>query len=254
MRRVPVRRRIVPASPTPALEAHLMSKYVAFPLLLLAMTACKKSSRTIVEPQVLSCASTVPTGRLTQPVQGGAVVYTTSAGWKITMDTIEVRIVPMGSISYYVLSGSVHEYLSGKHIKDLLQTRRSLELPGGTLVTIAESAISSIPGADRTDLVNWISIYDGTESHRIAFNQRKPSVVRSCALARFEEELEHDGETGRLSETQGGLRFENIYNQGVSSSGVPLSKVFELIPLGQTDYARPSFVADYYDDPRLNAT
>jgi hypothetical protein len=230
-----------------------MSRYLAVPLLLLAV-ACKKKANAITEPQVLSCAATDVTGRLTRSANGPAFVYTTQAGWKIAIDSIRIRITPVSPISYYELWGSSHENLSGKHIKDLLQTRRSLELDGGTLITIAAETVPPNATGSGMEWIRWISIYDGNETHRISVNGGKPSLTRSCALTRFEETLEYDGETGRLSETQGGLRFENIYTQGESAGGIPLDKIPQLVPLGQTNYSIPGQVNDFFDDPRLNAT
>lgn len=76
------------------------------------------------------------------------------------------------------------------------------------------AAISPIRTGAGMDWIRWISIHEGKRVNRIAYGVGQQAVSRSRALARFEEASEFDGETGRLSETQGGLRFANIHHQG----------------------------------------
>ena len=200
--------------------------------------------------RALSCASTVPVGRLTRAPNGGAFHFTTAAGWTIRIDQTSMLIRGLDSTGAYEYWGSTHESLRGKHIKDILEHRRSLVLSGSTLVTIdiTPRAVDPSPQA----WVNYVSIYDGNETHRI--DMQTYAVVQSCLLPRFGEADEHDGETAELREAPEGLYFNNIYTQGVSSSGIPLVKVLNLVPLGFADYVRRNNVTDFFDDPRFGHT
>ena len=199
----------------------------------------------------LSCASTVPTGRLTRPNPGGSYLYTTQSGWKIELtptwiltmtepqahSKVEWWGTPSGGLA---LS---HENMNGKHIKDWLGSRRSMELPGNALITVQ---------AGGTPATGHVSIYDGTESHRIDLPGF--TVSRSCAIARFEEDLEHDGETSRVFDDGTGFVYDGIYQQGASGTGAPLQKAFQLIPFARTFFAQPNTTNDFYDDPRIGHT
>jgi hypothetical protein len=206
---------------------------------------------TVSAPPALSCASTVPTGRLTRPAPNGPYLYTTTTGWKVELTTTWILTMTepeaRAKVEWWGTPNNgvamSQESLNGKVIKWWNGSRRSMELPGNVLITVQ---------AGGTPASGHVSIYDGNESHRIelpSFN-----VVRSCAIARFEEELEHDGEASRLSNDGNGFVYDGIYTQGAAGDGAPLPKVLQIIPLGRTNFAVPSQVIDYFDDPRLGHT
>lgn len=200
-----------------------------------------------------SCASTIATGRLSGPNAQNVFVYVSVEGWTVTIGTEAMTIVspaPAPSM-YYQLWASYHENVGGKHIKDMLADRRTVLLPGGVIITVnaMPQGGESPVGMER---VHWISIYEGTESHRVDMQTHR--VVRSCNRPMFGEADEHDGETMRLFFNEEGMRVENIYQQDASPQGVPLPKVFTTVPLAQTSFTNPNQVIDYFDDPRIGHT
>src|SRR5690606_25725163 len=102
------------------------------------------------------------------------------------------------------------------------------------------------------DWVQWISIYEGNESHRI--DMQTFSVVQSCNLPMFGEADEHDGETASVYFNETGMRMENVYQQDATPEGVPLAKVFNTVLLAQTHFVNPTQVNDYFDDQRFAHT
>jgi hypothetical protein len=100
--------------------------------------------------------------------------------------------------------------------------------------------------------VQWISIYEGNESHRIIMQTF--AVVRSCALPMFGEADDHDGEAASIYLNETGMRMENVYQQDATPAGVPLQKIFGTFLLATTSFANPTQVNDFFDDPRLGHT
>jgi hypothetical protein len=200
----------------------------------------------------------VPTGRLTHAGGTAPYVYTTLSGWIIAIDSRAGNFSnltmehPSGRWTYELWGDAsigsslalTHENLRGKHIKDRFGPRSTYVLPGGAIVTVHASNAAPALG--------FISIYDGNESHRVDLIAHQ--VTRSCALPLFEEADEWDGETSRFLDIVDGMLWEHVYDQAASLTGVPLSKVENIYPLGITSISNPNQVQDFYDDPRLGHT
>ena len=135
-----------------------------------------------------------------------------------------------------------HENLNGKHIKDRLGMRRTVLFPDGAKITL----ISDGPYGP----LQFISIYDGAESHRI--NPRCNTLISSAtdvALARQLDNEEADGETAGFEITSTGLDYFNLYFEDS-----PGSKTGSRVDLGELYRDSPNRVDDYFDDPRLGST
>ena len=209
-------------------------------------------------PPALSCASTVPTGRLTQSGGAGApFIYTTSAGWTITIAKAQfiTAVYAAGNISFEswgsaggvgnaFLTGAQHENINGTHIKDWLAPHRTILLPGGVKLTM--SAFEH-PIAPNVYPVTTVSIYDGNETHRI--DAQNHQVVYSCAIANFEEPEEYDGEAAQIVAESRGWFFEQRYSQAASTTGTPSRLVPMVYPLARTYTDNPGQVNDYYSGP-----
>jgi hypothetical protein len=73
----------------------------------------------------------------------------------------------------------------------------------------------------------------------------------------YGEAAEGDGETGQLIFNTEGLRFENISQEGpllIDSCTGPVVRALNTVPLGQSFFASPNTINDFFDDPRLAAT
>jgi hypothetical protein len=158
---------------------------------------------------------------------------------------------PMQS-NFFELWSSNHESVGGKHIKDILNDRRTILLPGGVIITVPVTPQVPDNRVNGMEWVQWISIYEGTESHRI--DMQTFAVVRSCNLPMFGEADEHDGEAASIYLTETGMRMENVYQQDATPGGVPLQKIFGTFLLATTSFANPTQVNDFFDDPRLGHT
>jgi hypothetical protein len=200
----------------------------------------------------LSCESTTPTGRLTLLPEGGVYRYTTSGGWRVdVIDTWNVTIahpsIPLFSVQFW--GGSLdpiplplaHESLGGKHMKDMVTDRRSIQLPDATLITIYSTA---------SPLSGLVSIHDSDQTHQLEVVAFK--VTQSCMIGNFGEADEADGEASRLWLEAGHLWWENTYNQSADPAGTPGPKVPNPALIGEA--IPPNQINDYFDDPRFGHT
>src|SRR5690606_33906450 len=140
-----------------------------------------------------------------------------------------------------------HENHNGKHIKDCVSTQRSHILGDSTKITI---------NGRLTAQQSQVSIYDNDQTHRFVINHPTDSyeMVWSCALPMFEDELEYDGETSRVSYDDEGMWWHNIYMEAAGPGGTPGPRSHGNEPLSRTYFLNPNNVTDYYDDPRLGHT
>jgi hypothetical protein len=194
-----------------------------------------------------------PTGRMTRPVAGGPFIYTTLQGWTVKMDPVFVTVAPPQGNHKYELFGARQEFFGSKHIKNLLGNRRTIVLPGDVIITVTANQAKLTAGAN--DAVQFVSIYEAAETHRL--NLQSYTADRALSLPKYGEATEADGETGRLIFNTEGLRFENISQEGpllIDSCTGPVVRVLNTVPLGQSFFASPNTINDFFDDPRLAAT
>ena len=212
-----------------------------------------KTATATIKVNPATCVSSVATGRLSGPTNN-EFTYTTLTGWVIKINRSRLLITtpnPQQS-NYYELWGSNHENVGGKHIKDILNDRRTILLPGGVIITVPVTPQAPDNRVNGMEWVQWISIYEGNETHRI--DMQTFAVAQSCALPMFGEADEHDGETASIYFTDTGMRMENVYQQDATPAGVPTQKIFGTFLLATTSFANPNQVNDFFDDPRLGHT
>lgn len=210
-----------------------------------------------IVPAPPGLSSIVPQGRLARPTADGPFVYTTASGWTVTINPTGIVIVDGNDDLRYDLWGSIHESIGLKHVKDLLTGRRTLLLPGDVKITVALNNWEEAEFSGGGDYMRTVSIYEGDETHRIDMSTF--SLVISGAIAQHGEADEHDGETARLSVTDQGLLFENIYEQGLDNphdpcASAPSEMILETVPLALQHAAPSNQIQDYYDDLRMGHT
>ncbi|MEW6280985.1 MAG: hypothetical protein AB1758_20395, partial [Candidatus Eremiobacterota bacterium] len=179
-------------------------------------------------------------GTLQQDCKGKPIEYTTSGGYKVTVNHDKVTILdPCGN--KVEQSGDPHEHVNGKHIKDWDGKARSIILPDGTKITMNASGPHGV--------TEHTSIYDGTQNVQI---DNRSNTVESRSFNPWDtagrERTQMDGETAYMGYGQdGSLIYRNIYKQNENGQVIPFFQ-----DLART---RPGGgVVDLFDDPRLGHT
>ncbi len=207
---------------------------------------------TVNAPPPATCESTVPIGRLTFDGAPGYSFFT-SGNWRVMVrPDYTVRILVPGWPWHLEFWGApttpqspvlTHENLTGKHIKDRLMPARTVHLTDGTTVTLF--------GLDSPETAG-VSIYDQDQTHRIMFKDLR--LTHSCAIGRFGETDEADGEASEVVMNAEGMLWRNTYTQEELPGRIPGPKIPGITPLGQTSFININQVIDFYDDPRLGHT
>lgn len=159
---------------------------------------------------------------------------------------VRIEVWGVGNPEGDPISATAHENLNGKHIKDLLHQRRTILLPDGVIVTMGVTP----PMAG----VRTVNVYDHDAAWRFdAVDNSLTATAASPEEAASWEAAEANGETSEVVFTDvGGVRWDNIYEEGESEAGEPLPRVEARVPLGETfGPNEPTRVNDYYDDLRL---
>lgn len=191
------------------------------------------------------------------PVLGGGggapITYVTASCWTLSIDHDTLQVRDPAQMNKYEVwgagleSGTPHENLNGKHIKDFFGHRRTVSFGGVTLT------MSSAPDEG----VLTATLYDGARSYRVdTATNTVVATTEDAATTAALEAGEADGETALLTVDEGdALRFENLYEQGEDEAEGPLDKVDAPQLLGETGgAASPTQVRDYYDDERYGST
>lgn len=177
---------------------------------------------------------------MVQSASGEPVVYTTRDCWTVKVDTHTVTITDPAKSGSYQSCGDPHENLNGKHVKDWLGSRRSIAFEGAMVTMFAQGP---------TGVVDSLTIYDGPRNYTIvnAGNMIIDQTLDEVStLAR--EEGEADGEAGCLgNKADGGLLFDNTYQQDEDAEAKPVEMVPSLVRVGETFGPEdPNRINDYY--------
>jgi hypothetical protein len=226
-------------------------------LALLSLAACKKDKQPTkpVLPVFGTCVPVASTGRLSFSDPAGPYTYQTSGGGKIEIDLgsrifISHADYPGFKIEFWggtevngvINNSGSHENLNGKHIKDRLNARRTINFPDGAKLTFITNGLYG-------PIVS-ISIYDGAECHHINPVCRTVEYsASSIEISKQLDDLEPDGEAAAFEFTSTGLLYLNTYTEEAAGNKIP-----QRVPLGEIFRANPTQVKDYFDDPRLAAT
>ena len=197
-----------------------------------------------------------PGGHLCQEKPGAPINYTTSGGWKVSINGDKVIATSPDGKQKIEHSGDPHEYVNGKHVKDWEGKQRSMVLPDGTKVTMGAQGANGV--------VETTSIYDGDQNIQI---QNKGNEITHRSFdprdTRARDAWQYDGETAGVSyNNKGGIDYTNYYTQdenfGVRSNHKDLASIQD--PKWYERPFRPFWmfgqqtVHDHYDDPRLLTT
>ncbi len=181
-----------------------------------------------------------PGGELCQEKKGKPISYTTSGGYKVTVNKHEIQITDPSGKNTVKHWGDPHENLNGKHIKDWDGKQRSIILGDGTKLTMSATG----PHGVTTNT----SIYDGNQS--ISIDNNKNEITQHSFDPRVAARLErgqYDGETAVFrTNWNGEARYFNIYNQ---DENFGMTRLYQR--LASTSGGK---VNDLFDDPRLSKT
>lgn len=171
---------------------------------------------------------------------GAPLVYTTRDCWTVKVDVHTVLITDPAKTGTYQTWGDPHENLNGKHVKDWQGSRRSIVFDGAMITMSAQGSNA---------VVDSLTIYDGPKSYTVVSAGNliiDRTHDEASTLAR--DEGEADGEAGCLAnKADGGLLFDNTYQQDEDADGKPLAMVPALIRIGESfGPADPNRVNDYY--------
>jgi hypothetical protein len=225
-------------------------------LLMLSLSACKKNKEEEKLPEFGTCDPMTVAGHMSQESASGPFTFLTSGGGKILITPgrniiISHRDYENFKIEFWggeeVVNGDDimsynHENLNGKHVKDRINTRRTVVFPDGAKITM----VAKGPYEEMLS----ISIYDGAEVHYInaGCNTLEYSTINSTVSKKLDEQ-EADGETSSFEFTTTGLLYFNKYKEDT-----PGNKVDDYYKIGELSRDNPTQVRDYYDDPRLGNT
>lgn len=215
--------------------------------------SCKKENKP-EPPEFGTCQEVTAKGHLTKGSSSGSFIYRTNGGGTITISELGQIVITHDNYAGFKLEfwggdanpsgkhSASHENLIGKHIKDRIDTRRTIIFPDGAKITFA--------APPPFQPLTFISIYDGAEVHRInpGCNTVEYSVI-DAAMAKKLDDAEEDGEASTFEFTTTGLLWVNIYTENT-----PGNKIMNRVLLGELERNNPTNVRDYYDDPRLGHT
>lgn len=223
--------------------------------IVLSLSACKSSTQPGIDPPELpifgQCEAVSPAGGLSyssatqsytfRTSGGGTIIIDLSSSITLSHDEYDGFAIELWSLGQEVTTAQ-HENLNGKHIKDRLQSRRTIIFPDGAKLTMVADG--------STEPLTAAAIVDGPEGHFI--NARCNVPEYSGLDAALAEELDlnmADGEASAFRFTDEGLIWENLYEESAAGS-----RTDSIYPLGEIKRSNPNQVLDYFDDPRIGAT
>lgn len=178
-------------------------------------------------------------GQLCQEKEGKPITYTTSGGYKVTVNGHDITVTDPSGKNEHKTWGDPHENLNGKHIKDWQGKQRSIVLGDGTKITMTADGPQGV--------TETTSIYDGRQNVQITNRGNKVTNHSYDPYdTMFREMSQYDGETALFRTGYNGVAtFDNIYQQ---DSNFNITSLYQ--QLGRTGgHLNPGKVYDFYDDP-----
>lgn len=224
---------------------------VLFCFLLLSVLinpSCKKSSSEESLPDFNSCDGKPIQGHFSYNSITGIYVYHTSGTGIIEIDPRNLVHISdsnfpdfnlefWGGFSGDTLFAFTHESLKGKYLKDRIAAKRTIVFPDGAKITMESVGLSSP--------IRSFSIYDGMESHHVKLDcSTGQIIVWSTANSELTARLDArdpDGETGGYKVVPTGILFQDYYIENTAGN-----KIIDTIPIGETYFADPNHVDDYW--------
>lgn len=175
-------------------------------------------------------------GQLSQEGKGKPISYTTSGGYKVTVNGTDVIVTDPSGKNEVKTWGDPHENLNGKHVKDWNSKQRTIVLGDGTKITMSAPA--------KNGVVENTSIYDGRQNVQIT---NKGNQITNYSFNPYDtmmrEMSQYDGETAVFRTGRNGVAtYDNIYNQDQNFN---ITSLYQQI--GRTGgYLNPGQVQDFY--------
>lgn len=175
-------------------------------------------------------------GTLSQEAEGKPISYTTSGGYKVSIDGTTINVTDPNGKNTVKTWGDPHENVNGTHVKDWEGKQRSIVLEDGTKITMTADGPKGV--------VENTSIYDGNQSVQITNkgNQITGHTFDPRQTA-YLDASQYDGETALFSTGyNGAATYANIYNQ---DSSFNVTRAYQAIAT-TGGYANPNQVNDLY--------
>jgi hypothetical protein len=159
-------------------------------------------------------------GQLQQEAAGKPISYTTSGGYKVSVNKDTINVVDPTGKNTVTTWGDPHQKLNGQDVGDWTGKDRSLVLGDGTKISMHAQGARGV--------VESMSIYD--KNTAIQINNKDNTITNvnnNGYAARSLERSEADGQTAYFGNTMGGKSiFKDIYNQDSSFAVTKLDKLF----------------------------
>ena len=168
--------------------------------------------------------------------EGKPISYTTSGGYKVSIDGTTINVTDPNGKNTVKTWGDPHENVNGTHVKDWEGKQRSIVLEDGTKITMTADGPKGV--------VENTSIYDGNQSVQITNkgNQITGHTFDPRQTA-YLDASQYDGETALFSTGyNGAATYANIYNQ---DSSFNVTRAYQAIAT-TGGYANPNQVNDLY--------
>ncbi len=225
-------------------------KNVFFIVLTIAIASCKKDE----DPIVPNTENLNPIVKLVETVNGQSFEYEINEGPKIVILNGSIIFTHKKYDGFRLeLFGGINannennfffnqEFLNGKHIKNRLDSVRTVVFQDGIKVTLNTEG--------ENGKIKSISFYSNSNSHLVIVNPNSISFTSNMGtIANQQDANEPDGETSIIEINSTGLIWDNIYTENIAGE-----KIMNRIKLGLLTRNNPNQVNDYFDDPRLAAT
>ena len=175
-------------------------------------------------------------GTLEQEAEGKPITYTTSGGYKVSVDGHTINITDPNGKNTVKTWGDPHENVNGKHVSDWQEKQRSIVLDDGTKLTMSADNPKGV--------VESMSIYDGRQSIQIDNNKNKiTGHSYNPYETRNQEQSQYDGSVAYLQTgNDGSLNFANYYTQDQDFNINRNYQLLATVDSGGT-------VTDHFDDP-----
>lgn len=227
-----------------------IKKIISFILISAVFAGCKKDEDSIAP----NSGNLKPIVKLVETVNGQSFEYEINEGPKIVVSSNAITFTHKKYDGFRLVFFSNlnannentlffnEEYLNGKHIKNRLDSVRTLVFQDGTKITLNTEG--------ENGKLKSISFYSNSNSHVVIVNTSLISFTSNMgSIANQMDANEPDGETSIVEINSTGLIWDNIYTEDIVGE-----KVMKRVKLGELIKSSPNQVNDYFDDPRLAAT
>lgn len=146
-------------------------------------------------------------GQLSQEAEGKPISYTTSGGYKVSVDGSTINVTDPNGKNTVKTWGDPHESVNGQHVSDWQGKQRTIVLDDGTKLTMEAQAANGV--------VQSMNIFDGNQSvsidntaNKVTGHTYNPYETRAL------DQQQYDGSVAYLrNSSNGSMSFANMYTQ-----------------------------------------